>query len=212
MNSENSIKNNSRPAREDVAVSELHHRIKNTLQNLVSYIGIMLGERETVGRREIEKLIRFVHSIAALYAISLRDLSEGGDRDTIRLEQVIESIVQLNTMGNKIVLSDLPRIPGTHRQAATLGLILNELLDNAVRFGDGNITVTVSPKTEGGASLRVTNGTRTYNGNGSAKTNSYGAGLRLVELMSQADLNTTPVVIHRPGQYEVSIDLPRERF
>jgi|GEM_PF-2202059 len=186
-------------------LKDINHRFRNSFQSLISYIGVMYGSRESVSQVEIQKLVRFVHAISALHTIGLGEVSEGEIGNRVRLDHLIGSVIQLNASEKTIEVNLIPELRGTYRQAASLGLVLNELLDNAVRHGEEFIKVTILPAAAGGASITVSNGVTSESYIGPS---SNGTGLRLVELLAKNDLLSEPVIRREAGCFDVTITIP----
>lgn len=192
-----SIKNVTR----EEGLFELQHRIINTLQSLISYIGIMYADRDHIAIQKIDKLVRFIRSLAILYSVSTPGKK---DSEQIRLDEVIQAIVQLYANKRLIEVSGLVPVHGTFKNAATLCLIMNELLDNALQFGNGAISVKLENTDGGGALLHMINSVP----EDGATIVQAGTGLRLVELVSKAEFNSAPVICLDAKQFEVSVRLP----
>ncbi len=114
-------------------IREMHHRVKNNLQTIAMLLRLQLREgREVSGREVLTETINRILSIAAVHEI----LSVEGFR-LINLRQLIERIagnvthamsrqdeaIDVTVHGDDVYL--------TSQQATSLGLAVNELLQNA---------------------------------------------------------------------------------
>ncbi|MDQ7819275.1 MAG: GAF domain-containing protein [Armatimonadota bacterium] len=140
-------------------IREMHHRVKNNLQTIAMLLRLQLRDgREVSGREVLTETINRILSIAAVHEI----LSGGGFR-SISLRQLLERIA-----GNVLAAVSRPdlqltvEVEGddvhlTSQQATSLGLAVNELLQNAVEHAfpqraEGRIRITIARE---GSGLRV---------------------------------------------------------
>jgi signal transduction protein with GAF and PtsI domain len=115
-------------------VREMHHRVKNNLQMIAMLLRLQLRDgREVSGREVLTETINRILSIAAVHETLA---AEGLQQVAIRemLERVAGTVTQ--TMASPHVTLDVrvegddPRLPS--RQATSLALVVNELLQNAL--------------------------------------------------------------------------------
>ncbi|WP_169315571.1 PAS domain S-box protein [Thiocystis violascens] len=142
----------------DVLVREVHHRIKNHLQGLVGLLTQSLGEPRGGSSETIDKAIAQVKSIAAVYGLQSREA--GAD---VCFMEMLEAI-----LCNARALSAIPMVlsgGGTDMEsliardkAVALALVINELLQNALKWstlGSNSESVRVTCGDEDG-SIRLT--------------------------------------------------------
>jgi PAS domain S-box-containing protein len=139
-------------------LSELQHRVKNSFGMISSMISLASGRDESPGTREVlAQLDARVRSVSELYSL----LYSSGSFTALRLDEycsrVAGTIVAMTVnIALKLVLEEIV-IPV--KEAAPVGLILTELVTNAVKYAfpsgmQGTITVTLR-KTGTGARLEV---------------------------------------------------------
>jgi len=139
-------------------LAELQHRAKNSFSLIAGMIGIAASYGGNSGSDKIlDELSLHVRSVAELYTL----LNSSGSISEIRLDdycaRVITPLVELR--GSIRLESDLDEIILPVKMATPIGLILTELITNAIKhaFPDGksgSIKVALRRK-EGGASLTV---------------------------------------------------------
>ncbi|HUX42707.1 MAG TPA: histidine kinase dimerization/phosphoacceptor domain -containing protein [Rectinemataceae bacterium] len=141
----------------DRLMMELHHRVKNNLQMIASFISIQSGLIESEGHRALlEELDRRIESIAAAHerlnghadpgagvdlALYLRDICEDFKAAFIGLDAKVSLELELEHLSADIA------------KAVPLGLILNELLTNAHKYafpGESSGKVAIGLRREGG--------------------------------------------------------------
>ncbi|TAL37472.1 MAG: PAS domain S-box protein [Spirochaetes bacterium] len=128
---------------------ELQHRVKNSLVMIAGLIGIEAGRIEDQGARSVLMSLRNrVDSIAKLYEL----LYQSGALRTLRLDEYVARVAHslsetYITRMNKVALSiECDPIYLDVKQAAPVGLILNELVTNAIKYafpGDRKGTLSI---------------------------------------------------------------------
>jgi len=131
----------------DRLLKELQHRVKNSFSMITSMIE--LSSKPDLKEETLDLLVDLnsrVRSVSELYSI----LYASGDFGTIRLDdycmRVAAPIVAL--AGNLTLVTELDAVHVVAKDAATLGLIVNELVTNAVKHAfshlpEGTITITL---------------------------------------------------------------------
>jgi GAF domain-containing protein len=117
-------------------VSEINHRVRNTLQAVA---GLLRMEMEQTPPRPLREVLR--RGIARLQSVAVvHDMLQARDLRFVDIKQAARRIMQLTA---QTVMPDLDietRVTGARvmlpsQQAANVALILSELVDNAVRHG-----------------------------------------------------------------------------
>jgi len=117
---------------------ELNHRVKNTLGGLISLIDVQANAADTV-RDFANELISRLRSVLSIHSM----LSES-EWSKLELRSIIESLVP-NELGDRLVLEG-PRTDVRAEIATPLGMVLQELISNAIKYGawsNGQGTVTI---------------------------------------------------------------------
>jgi len=128
-------------AQREVLVREVHHRIKNNLQGVAGLLKQNADRRPEVAGVLIEAVSQ-VQAIAQVYGLQvggpLGQTAQGGPLAVARLVGSIAQAVQ-RTFGRTIEVAteEAPHLL-PEAEAIPLALIVNELLTNAVKHGDGS--------------------------------------------------------------------------
>lgn len=141
---------------------ELQHRVKNSLALMSSMMGIEAGRASGDEARErIEALIGRVDTLARLYERMFMD----GEADSLDCAAYIRAITEgiEQSCGHAyedLVFSyDLAPLELDSKRASALGVIVNELMTNAIKYGDRDGAIAVGlERDEGRVSLSVANG------------------------------------------------------
>ncbi|MBL8345905.1 MAG: PAS domain S-box protein [Rubrivivax sp.] len=129
-------------AQREVLVREVHHRIKNNLQGVAGLLKQNADRRPEVAGVLIEAVSQ-VQAIAQVYGLQvggpLGQTAQGGPLAVARLVGSIAQAVQ-RTFGRAIeVQAGTAKHLLPEAEAIPLALILNELLTNAVKHGEGTV-------------------------------------------------------------------------
>lgn len=138
---------------------ELQHRVRNDLQLIVSLL--MLHRRRLTDAAARSGLVHVVDRIAAI-GMAHDQLADNADHGTIELSDYLQSLCgSLNQRREGVsVATDLARAALPHERAVPLGLVVNELVTNALKhaFPDarpGTVTVTFHTAEPGEGVLTV---------------------------------------------------------
>ena len=133
-------------------LQEIHHRVKNNLQVIVSLLNLQAGAKEQAGCREcIGEATGRIRSMATIHEI----LYESGDFSTLDFpayaERIVKSAAQASAARCDLDLRLAPLRVGLD-QAMPCGLILSESLTNSFKYGrspDGRVRIRLLLREEG---------------------------------------------------------------
>lgn len=175
----------------DQLFSELQHRVKNSMQMMTSLVNMELGRAGTEDARIVlEKIQGQIQSLGNLYNI----LYSSGTIGTINLQMYLSSIISsLQTtytmsLHNIAIHQQYDPVDFDAKNAAPLGLIVNELVTNACKYAfpddkPGNIWIELNASATGIILSVKDNGVGlpdTFD-----TTISGGSGLQLVEMLAK---------------------------
>lgn len=120
----------------ETLVREIHHRIKNNLQGVTGVLRRQ-AERDPQLSEPIKLAISQVQSIASIHGIKGHSPTA-----SIRLGELIRSVAaEIDVLWQRLVAVDIPPVLAAcfvaETEAVPLGLVLNELILNAVKHGKG---------------------------------------------------------------------------
>ena len=174
------------------ALSEAHHRVKNTIQNVLSYIHVMFQNRDFVTKQDIGKLTTYLRSLSTIHDLLLEEITSFGNDGTIRLDRIITDLVELFSIQHTVRCDYVPAISTTPRIAATVALIVTELLDNAVRFDSKTEIPIISLELSPDGTQVILDISNSYIPSDQGAVSAPGNGIRIVELLCKADLRCKP--------------------
>lgn len=196
-----------RESRDSEIVAEAHHRVKNTLQNIISYVNVMFASREQVSREELLKLTRYVHSLSLIHDVLLREVQSNGSAKKVRLDRILQDFAELYALEMELEVEDIPPALTSTRRAATVSLILNELLDNSKRYGSGNVSLQCGIADQSHLRIAVKND---LSAGQSGAAVVQGNGLRISSLLAQRDLESSLETVVSEGKIASSFLVPVE--
>lgn len=149
-------------ARVEALLQDTNHRIGNSLATVSSLLGLQLTRSQSdEARRALEAAQTRVHAIASAH----RRLRLGDDLETTDaaefLEAVIDDMRKTQPTDKRITFeTDFDALTINARDATTLGIVLGELLTNAVKHafpdnGSGRIWARLKVSADGVANLIV---------------------------------------------------------
>ncbi|MBD1820926.1 hypothetical protein H6F51_00070 [Cyanobacteria bacterium FACHB-DQ100] len=123
----------------EMLLREIHHRIKNNLQIIASLIDLQVLRSQDAA---VQSLLRNYQTRIRLMALVHERLSESSNATTIRLGGYVQELTLLLAQTyeiepERITLQTLVRgeIELASNQVVAVGLILNELISNALKHG-----------------------------------------------------------------------------
>jgi len=135
----------------EILLKEVHHRIKNNIASIASLLKLHTGSTSNAeARRILTDVVGSVESMRNLYEKLLGSI----DHNNVPLKEYIDdlgsSILNLFEVKDRITLqTNIDPILLTARQTFPLGLILNELITNTIKyaFKPGGVgTISISAK------------------------------------------------------------------
>jgi len=146
-------------AEREMLMRELSHRVKNNLNMVQSLIGLESSTLpEGQARDRLDAIESRVNAIAALHD-NLYGFKEGGD---IAADDYLASIARHlfsafgGTAGGPVLELDLDRVAMSPDRIVYLGLAVNELITNAIKYGGKRIGLSLKARPEGHSEVTVT--------------------------------------------------------
>jgi PAS domain S-box-containing protein len=176
-----------------LSMVESHHRIKNNLQNVVSLLNLKVRKEGKLSQDEVKSLSAHIQGLAVLHDLLVDQARDEGDTSFVTLDKIFEKVIGVLTRvgANREIKCSFDVCYVTPRQAASLTVILNELVSNALKHGTGTIAITLENKDDRGV-LTVKNKGSQFPTDLGVRTPST-TGLTLIKLLCSTDLSTEPV-------------------
>ncbi|MBP2663320.1 MAG: signal transduction histidine kinase [Firmicutes bacterium] len=194
-------------------IREIHHRVKNNLQNVVSLLNL---QRRRMGsevvEKEFEACVSRIISIAKVHDVfahqswsSLNLLELAGDiaENLVDSYTLLEQNIRISVQGHDV------RIPDS--QAVSVALVLNELITNSLKHGikeamNGEISIFVEESDK--VVHMVVADTESQDTDSEPCEKGQGLGLYLVNLLVCEQMGGTFQIERRPGTTIAKVSFP----
>jgi len=174
----------------EILLKEIHHRVKNNLFTISSIIGLQEFQDKELSTDEIISSIQHrIQAIAMAHDMLSKDNYEYQSISMpIYIKQLTSTLISSIIDHSKYkLICDIEKIDLPLEQALSIGLIINELVTNAIKYAfedsNHNIIISMHKSRDGYITLSVRD-----NGKGFDLSKTRGTGLELVE-MSAIQLN-----------------------
>ena len=193
------------------AMQETHHRVKNNLQ-VISAMSELEAMRiqETATIAALQRISQHVQALAIIHDLLTQQSKDLGlATDQISVAAVLNRLVPLltRTLAGRILNATTEDFILTVREGASVALLINELVSNAVKHGKGAIDLTLRPQ-NGHAILSVCDDGEGFP-EGFDPVQAANTGLDLIQSVAEWDLRGTIEYSNRPqGGACVTVTFP----
>ena len=126
------------------AMAETHHRVKNNLQVIAAMIDMLVMKAEgSVKLNEVRSLGAHVRALSIVHELLTRAARKDGDAESVSVLEMLTTLIPLleQSSGGRIVHADIDDLQLPMRSATALALIVNELVQNGVKYGRRSVNV-----------------------------------------------------------------------
>ena len=138
--------------RADLLAHELNHRVKNLFAVVLAIVK-MSGKGDPAAKPTIDKIAQRLHALLRSHEVTQGQIEQGGGtRAEIDLRELIETALAPYRLDEARARIEGEPVMLRSHLAVPLGLVLHELVTNAVKYGalaDGNGTLTVDWQRDG---------------------------------------------------------------
>ncbi len=183
------------------AMTETHHRVKNNLQQVSAMIDMATMENpESLPVGEFKRLSAHVRTLATMHDLLTKQAKEDGDYAFVSARTLLEKLLpylqqEVSPRRLRFQLEDV-RIPA--RQGASLALITNEVISNALKHGAGDVELFLTIWDKRGRLAVLDSGPGFPSGFDPRKATS--TGIELIENLARYDLAGDVRFENRIGQ------------
>lgn len=132
-------------ARLQRAMSETHHRVKNNLQVITALLNMeTLVHEETVPASNIEEISQHVQALAMIHDLLTRQAKQDALLEDMPVRTTLETLLPMiqRLIGGRTLRYTIADARISIRQSSSLAMLVNELVSNAVKHGQGEICLT----------------------------------------------------------------------
>ena len=196
------------------AMAETHHRVKNNLQIISALVELQMQEGvEQVPASALARVGQHARALALLHDLLTWEAKGEAEMDTISAREALDRMVPLiqATSGGRRIRYSVPQeMQMPVKTGASLALLINELVSNALKHGQGDIELQLTLE-DGAACLEVRDDGPGFP-DGFSSEQAANTGLELVESIGRWDLGGETLYETRPeGGARVCITFPLYR-
>lgn len=128
-------------------MEETHHRIKNNLQILVALIEMqVLQQTESVPISELRRIGQHMRSLALIHDLLTDEAKTQENADYLDTDDALAQLLPVlqELAGNRTIRSRIAPFRLPIRHGTALAVLVNELVNNAMQHGKGDIELTLS--------------------------------------------------------------------
>lgn len=194
------------------AMQETHHRVKNNLQIIAAMVELQVFERAREQHVPIEDFARLgghIRTLAAVHDVLTQYVREDEREQLVSLQSVFNSLIPLlrQAAGDRVVCAEIDDVHLTGKQATALALVANELVYNALKYGEGPVEIRLAAS-QNNVELAVQDEGPGFP-DGFTMAGAASTGLQLVEALTITDLGGQLFFGNRStGGAKVSITIP----
>lgn len=204
------------------AITETHHRVKNNLQLITAMIDMRMmqhpalpesaaeaGDVKVFSIEDMKRLCGCVRTLAVVHDLLTQESKTDARNARVSIKCMLERLLPLmeQTLQIARIGRHLEDVSLSIRHSTSLALITNELVSNAIKYGNGKIDVAVVVTDINAALIVIDDGTgfaADFNSAQAANT-----GLELVESLTRIDLGGTVTYANQQqGGGQVTITIP----
>ena len=194
------------------AMMETYHRVKNNLQVIAALVGLQMEEgREMVPATELRRIEQHLRALAVINDLLTQQVRSEGEATTLSSKATLDKLLPVlaSMVGERRLHWDVQSIPLTVKQGASLAVLINELISNAVKHSAGDIDLVLTAAGRV-ARLEVCDDGPGFPEGFDARVAAH-TGLDLIESISRMDLRGQVTYQNRPeGGACVRINFPIE--
>lgn len=125
----------------ETILKEIYHRIKNNLNFIASILGLQINQAKKAPKQSYQESLTNTRLLIDTIAITHRVLSETSSFEKIALNQYVESLTSLISKTYAVglnILIETNNIELGFNATNRLGIMINELLTNTVKYSNPN--------------------------------------------------------------------------
>ena len=196
------------------AMAETHHRVKNNLQIISALVELQMQEGvDSVPASALARVGQHARALALLHDLLTWEAKGEAEMDTISARDALEKMIplmQATSGGRRIRYAAPEQVRLPVKTGASLALLINELVSNALKHGTGDIEVELNVD-DGTVCLEVRDDGPGFPA-GFDSEQAANTGLELVESIGRWDLGGQTSYETRPmGGARVCITFPLNR-
>ncbi len=167
------------------SMRETHHRVKNNLQVIAALVEI---QDEQGFSPALQRIKNHARALASIHDMLTQQVKEDSEQTHISAADVMSRLVPSleQVSGGRALHADIQDFPIDIQKAASLALLVNECVSNAIKHSKGNVYITLAV-VEGWANLTIRDDGGGFPPNFDPRT-AANTGLELIDSAARWDL------------------------
>ncbi len=191
------------------SIQETHHRVKNNLQIISALAELQIEDGDTVPVSALKRMGQHTRSLAVIHDLLTQQVKTDAHADSISVSAILGKLIPLlqATVGERVLRYETDDFLMPVKDGASLTLLVSELVSNALKHGEGEITVTLC-RQDDAACLTVGDRGRGF-APGFDPRRVFSTGLSLIDSTGRYDLHGTITYENAPdGGAQVCVVFP----
>lgn len=192
-----------------VSMMEIHHRVKNSFQVVRSLLNMEFRKHGSLDQQGVAKIIAYIQGLASIHDILTDNIKSNDSLNDVQVCNLIDKLVHLIKASDEKQSVDIDCDNDFHvssRIASSLAVIMSELLMNALKYGTGEIKLTVRPLSFDRCALSIRND---VGSSPTEKNGRNGTGFSLIDFLVRTDFRGTfKSHTHENGSFTAELDFP----
>ncbi len=171
------------------AMTETHHRVKNNLQIIASMVDMKAMEDDrALTAKDFKQLGMHIHMLAIVHDLLTQQAKQDGVAASVSAKAILEKLLPVlqHMAPGRALQTSIDEAEVSARQGTSLAIVVNELVSNALKHGQGAVGVTLRLQDKR-AILTVTDDGPGFPPDFNPRRAAH-TGLELVESLSRWDL------------------------
>jgi two-component sensor histidine kinase len=192
------------------AMQETHHRVKNNLQVVSALVDMHEDPNfPPAALTALTRIGQHIRTLATVHDVLTLQAKSDSEVNEVPVQSIVSRLLELmaTTLEGRQLQCDVEELSLPAQQAASLALLINELVNNAIKHGNGNITVSLC-YSKGEAHLEVCDDGPGFPPDFDSRSAAH-TGMELIDSMGRWDLRGAVVYGNRPqGGARVQVTFP----
>lgn len=191
------------------SIRETHHRVKNNLQIIAALAELQMDDDEMVPVAALKRMSQHTRSLAAIHDLLTQQIKDDAHTDSISAKAILDKLIPLlqNTAGKRRLRYEADDFTLPVKEGASFTLLVSEIVGNALKHGEGDITIHLRQEGETARFTVMDEGKGFPPGFNPAKA--ANTGLSLIDSTGRYDLRGSIAYENRPeGGAQVTVTFP----
>ncbi len=191
------------------AMQETHHRIKNNLQVIAALVEMQGYSDLPLDETALHRINAHVRALATIHDLLTQQAKGDASVTDLDAEMMLTQLIPMlqGMAADRRIRYDVEAIPLSVQQSGSLALLVNELVDNAIKHGTGAVEIALR-RDGAGARLDVCDDGPGFPAGFDARAAAH-TGLELVDNIVQSDLRGRIAYANRPeGGAQITVTFP----